>query len=196
MKTAAIALVTLAAFGAGLFGVKVFLPEAVPGGAALAAGDSTAVAAAAADSAAADSVAAAAAMSLRELAELRDQLAQTQERIPDLLERIDQLEEELTVRQDRQARAAELASSVGRLEDDELRAVLVQLDGRVLFDLYTQASPRNRTKMLAALPAGASAALVELIAQGPRRSRVAGRPTSSRPPRPATPPADSARVSA
>ena len=198
MKAAAITLVTLTAFGAGLYGVKVVLPEAAPGGAALAAGDSAAVAGVrpAADSVAADS--ADAKRSLRELAELRDLLAQTEERIPDLLQRIDQLEQELAVRQDRQERAKELASSVTRLEDAELRALLVQLDGRILVDLYTQASPRNRTKMLAALPAGASAALVELVAYGPQRARAPARSASSRSaaPRPAAPAADSSRASA
>ncbi|MDT7857331.1 hypothetical protein RQM47_11830 [Rubrivirga sp. S365] len=208
MKVAVILAITLAAFGAGLYGVKMVLPDAAEGGAELAAGDSAAVAATPEARArlAADSAATASQVTLDELGELRQQLASTQERIPTLLQRIDQLEQELTVRQDRQERAKELASSVSRLEDDELRDVLVQLDGRVLVDLYTQASSRNRTKMLAALPAGASAALVELVAYGSSRPRSAAparsassRSTSPRPapaPRPTTPPADSSRASA
>lgn len=177
MKNVAIIVVTVAAFAAGLFGIKMFLlPDGTPADGA------------AAELAAADSVTAAQALEeatgqpadslvalpfpnapIGELERLRAQLTLTQEQLPALLQRLDELESDLNAREERHERARELSNTVSRLEGEELTALLVQLDRRVLTDIYAQASPRNRSKLLQALPARAAAALVEQIASSSSR---------------------------
>ena len=184
MKNAVIGLVTLAAFAAGLFGIKMVLaPDAAaegdeldPAAALLAEGDTLS---------AADALEAATGLPLDsavalpfpdapigELERLRAQIALTQKEIPQLLERLDELEQQATARQERYEQAREIASSVSRLEDRDLRELLVRLDAGLLTDIYVQASARNRTKLLQALPASVGAALLEQIAYGSSRPRV------------------------
>lgn len=101
---------------------------------------------------------------------LREQLAMAQTQIPALLGRLDDLERALAGQAERRVRAQELSGTLGRLDDGELRALLGRLDADVLADVYTEASPRNRTKLLQALPASRGASLVERIAAGDRRA--------------------------
>ena len=173
MKLALVAILTLVAFAAGLFGMTKLLPQPPNPEAEAAAADSLTaaqllqdVAGTAADSLIQLSLPEA---SLDSLALLREQLALAQTQIPALLGRLTSLEEELQGQADRKARAEALSGTLSRLEDGELRALLMQLDADVLTDLYTEASPRNRTKLLQALPARRGAALVERIASGDRR---------------------------
>ncbi|NNF58193.1 MAG: hypothetical protein HKN04_08115, partial [Rhodothermaceae bacterium] len=162
MKVALIGLATLVAFAIGLFGIAMLLPE--PEAAALgepevaegleADGPTAAEAlgdlvGAQADSLIALGLPTATTDSLRLL---REQLAQAQAQIPELLARLDALEQAAEAQVDRQARAQALSATLSRLEDTELRALLSRLDSDVLADLYAEASARNRTKLLQALP--------------------------------------------
>ncbi|MFN3596095.1 MAG: hypothetical protein ACK41D_02350 [Rubricoccaceae bacterium] len=121
------------------------------------------------------------------LALLRKYVSDAQRALPRVLARIDTLEQALQARQDRQQRARELAATLPRLEDRELRSLLAQLDADVLVDIYAEASPRNRTRLLGALPAARGAALVERIAglergaPGPSDGAAVGPPPGARP---------------
>ncbi len=186
MKLALIGFLTVAAFGAGLFGVMALLP----------APPSPEDAAAEADSLTAaqllEEVAGVEADSLVQLelpdvaldsiATLREQLTLAQAQIPTLLARLGELEQTLQARADRLARAQALGGTLGRLEDAELRALLTQLDADVLADVYAEASPRNRVKLLQALPSRRGAALVERIAAGDRRPIPVETPPAAPPP--------------
>lgn len=189
MKNAAVIVVTLVAFAAGLFGIKMVLPQPAEAGeaeGAVAEAD-TLTAAQALEEATDQPVDSLVSLPIPdapvgEVERLKEQLTLAQDQIPVLLERLDQLEQELTARQDRYERAKALAGSIGRLEDDELRALLVQLDGGILAEIYIQASPRNRTKLLQVLPAKAGADLVERIAYGTGGGRARTSEPTSRPP--------------
>ena len=52
----------------------------------------------------------------------------------------------------RRAEARELATVVAKLEDAELRALVASLDADVLTLLYHEASARNKTRLLQAIP--------------------------------------------
>lgn len=183
MKIAVTVLLTLAAFGAGLFGMRTYLvqePDAADVAADLVAPEDTLMADEALENATGLPIDSLVAIQLPdapigELERLRAQIALTQEQLPALLARLDSLETAVVARQDRYERAREIAASLGTLEDDDLRDLLVHLNGRVLTDIYIHATPRNRTKMLRALPAQVAGALVEHIAEGPGRQRTAAR---------------------
>lgn len=182
MKLALTVILTLAAFAAGLFGMKTFMApapaeEPVDVGALVAAED-TLMADEALENATGLPVDSLVEIQLpdapvAELERLRAQIERTQEQLPRLLARLDSLEGAVVARQDRYERAREIAASLGSLEDDDLRDLLVHLNGRVLTDIYIHASARNRTKMLRALPAQVAGALVQHIAEGPGRQRAA-----------------------
>lgn len=186
MKLAITLVLTLAAFGAGLYGMKTYLvPEsetdaAVAGIDSLLAPEDTLSAADALENATGLPVDSVVTIELPdapvvELERLRAQIAQTQQQLPELLARLDELESAVTAREDRFERAKEIANSIGTLDEEQLRGVLLQLNGRVLTDIYLQSSTRNRTKMLRALPAQVAGALIEHIAEGPDSRRPAPR---------------------
>lgn len=60
-------------------------------------------------------------------------------------------------------RERELASALTKLDDDELRAVVLQLDEATLSRLYAEATPRNRTRLLASIPPERAAAFVRSL---------------------------------
>lgn len=53
---------------------------------------------------------------------------------------------------DQAARARELSGVISKLEDPELRALVSNLDSEVLSVLYREASARNKTRLLQAIP--------------------------------------------
>ena len=195
MKVAIVGLLTVVAFAIGLFGIAMLLPEGeapelgeTETAEAREAGGPTAAEAlndlvgTQADSLIALGLPTATTDSLRLL---REQLAQAQAQIPELLARLDALEQAAEAQVDRRARAQALSATLSRLEEAELRALLSRLDADVLADLYAEASARNRTKLLQALPASRGAALVERIAAGDRRAIPLER--AAVPPPPTTP---------
>lgn len=92
-----------------------------------------------------------------ELAEMQGQLAAAESRA-------DSLRTVIENRQDQEAAstttAAELATTVTKLDDDALGEVVQRLDGRSFVRLYQAASSRNRTRLLDALTPAQAAAFV------------------------------------
>lgn len=180
MKAVAILLATLAAFAAGLLGIKMVLnpgdaPEAV-----VAETEDAPTAAEALEEATGAPTDTLVTLSLpdapiEEVERLRAQIELTQQQLPVLLEQLYELEQQVAARQERYQRATEVASSVSKLEGEELRDILVHLDGALLTDIYVQASPRSRTKLLQALPAPAAAALIEWVTYAYGSSRPSRR---------------------
>ena len=91
-----------------------------------------------------------------------------------LLEQINGLNERLKTLEAQRVEVQDLSATIPKLKDKELKAILQQLDLNVLEMLYAEASGRNRTKMLQALPADRAANLVNFILDVPTSS---GTPT-------------------
>ena len=122
------------------------------------------------EGAASDSTAAAPrpAVDASEVAELTAQLADLQGRLEAAEARADSLRSQMAERQDRDdadleadaARAGELASTLAKMEDEPLGAVVQRLDGRSFTQLYQATSARNRRRLLDALTPTQAAAFV------------------------------------
>ena len=89
----------------------------------------------------------------------------------ELLEQLKALREQFEGQQTQGARAQELSTTLSKLEDKELARVVEQLDLAVLELLYKNASGRNRTRLLQAMPPQVAASFVQRLVL-PRRAAV------------------------
>lgn len=103
---------------------------------------------------------------------LQDSLLIVQERVAALMQeratflaQIEALREQLNQRQLQRAEVQELSTTLTKLEDRELSGVVAQLDGSVLEALFMEASTRNRTRLLQAMPAELAAQFVQRLVQ-------------------------------
>lgn len=163
---AVLSVVMLASIAAGgWFGVQLFLPPvetgADPGAAAA---DSTATAAL--DTAAVD------------LAPLRAEIEALTERLvvaeaaADSLR--DRLAQQSALADEARSDAGELATTLTKMEDAELEAVVQRLDGRSFVQLYEAASARNQVRLLGALTSEQAASFIRhQLPGGPARARAA-----------------------
>ncbi|WP_420456790.1 hypothetical protein [Rubrivirga sp.] len=119
---------------------------------------------AAADDTTAPSDSSAVAAAPGEVAALSQELAQMQGQLAAAEARADSLRDVIEGRQDGEAEssttAAELATTVTKLDDDALGEVVQRLDGRSFVRLYQAASARNRSRLLDALTPAQAAAFV------------------------------------
>ncbi len=112
----------------------------------------------------------------RLLASVREENKGLKSRLEDLQRQVDSL-------QARQVKASDVASTLTKLEDRELSNIVQQLDLELVNLLYQHASPKNQSRLLAAMPADRAARLVRnLIKPG----------SVSEPPREAGPPVSEA----
>lgn len=76
--------------------------------------------------------------------------------------------------------AGELATTVTKMEDAELEAVVQRLDGRSFVQLYEAASARNQVRLLGALNAEQAASFIRhQLPGGPARARAVARADST-----------------
>ncbi len=148
MKTALLTLgLTAVFFGAGIAAMRMMAPEP--------AADAEAAAVAAADSTQADSAS---------VAGFADELAQLQGRLAEAEARADSLRRLMDERQEAEAasttEAAELATTLTKMDEDALAAIVQRLDGRSFVTLYGAASARNKGRLLDALTPTQAAAFV------------------------------------
>lgn len=166
---------SLAAFAASLAGTYVLMPMVAPDlveaerlladslAADSLAADSLALEALAADSLRrADSLSMAAALSAPP--EPSDSLATLQQRLAEYEAQIGALQTEIGTTRAQRARASDLASTLIKLEDGDLARVLARLDFDVLMVLYTEASARDRARLLGALEPSRTALFVRRVA--------------------------------
>ncbi len=184
-----IALGSVAAFLASLAGTYVLMPMVAPGvvEAERMRADSLAAASLAADSVAlgaldADSLRAADSLALTSAApsllpdgeaSSADSLAALHERLAAYEAQIGALQSEVGATKAQRARAADLASTLIKLEDGDLARVLARLDLDVLTVLYTEASARDRARLLGALEPSRTALFVRRAAAASTRPSVA-----------------------
>ena len=100
--------------------------------------------------------------------QLRDSLSTLQDSLSTLTadsraltEERDALQERVKSLESSQAKAADIGNTLTKLEDEELRAVLNELDMRVYEMLYNEVSGRNRARLLQSLPPDKAAQLVD-----------------------------------
>lgn len=95
---------------------------------------------------------------------LADELAQMQHRLAEAEARADSLRRVMAERQEAdetaETSAAELATTLTKMEDESLAAIVQRLDGRSFVKLYEAASSRNRGRLLDALTPTQAAAFV------------------------------------
>lgn len=65
--------------------------------------------------------------------------------------------------QAQQQQIDEMATAIGRMEDEALRALIAQMDDASLTRLYTASTGRNRTRILAAIPPERAARFVRSL---------------------------------
>jgi len=82
-----------------------------------------------------------------------------------LLDEIKALQAQQKEQQALQGSVQELSTTLTKLEDKELASVLAQLDVSVLEALYKQASARNRTRLLQAMPPPVAADFIRRLVQ-------------------------------
>jgi flagellar motility protein MotE (MotC chaperone) len=92
----------------------------------------------------------------RRLHEMNTAFTSLQGEAEGLVERVNDFE---TV----QVQTEDLSKTLTKMEDKELRAIVQQLDPEVLATLYKQASGRNRTRLLQALPPTQAAQFVHRL---------------------------------
>lgn len=145
MKTVLITLgLSAVFFGIGLLATRVVVPRVMAHRAAEAAADSAAEAADLAP--------------LAEAVENVDaRLEAAQEQADSLRHVVDGHEAEYA---DAEADAAALATTLTRLEDDALGAIVQRLDGHSFTKLYDAATPRNRSRLLDALTPDQAASFI------------------------------------
>ena len=125
-----------------------------------------------------DSTAAAHPVEAADVAALRTQLSQLQTQLARAEARADSLHQLIEGRQSDDeedgTQAAELATTLTKLDDDALSEVIQRLDGRTFVRLYEAASPRNRGRLLDALTPAQAAAFVrhQLPGGGPMPATV------------------------
>ena len=94
---------------------------------------------------------------------LNDRLSQEQLQKDTLLIRIQTMEQRWVELAARYAEASQMSSTITKLEDKELAALLGQLEDDVLESMYIEASARNRARLLQMLPAEKAATLVHRL---------------------------------
>lgn len=87
-------------------------------------------------------------------------LAGATEENKSLKKQMDALQAEVKALRVRQAEASSVGATLSKLEDKELSKIVSQLDLDTLNLLYQQASPRNQSRLLAAMSADRAARLV------------------------------------
>ena len=85
-----------------------------------------------------------------------------------LLAQVEALQEQSQNQQTQRTAAQELSATLAKLEDKELAGVVEQLDVAVLEALYTQASGRNRARLLQAMRPKVAASFVNNLVQSGR----------------------------
>ena len=95
------------------------------------------------------------------LGRLATQVASLDRERSELLTRLGNLERELEEVQTRRSDASELSATLTRLEEIELQNILSLVDERTLAQLYHEATGRNKTRILSALPSDRAARLVQ-----------------------------------
>ena len=95
-----------------------------------------------------------------------------------LLAQIKALQEQSQNQQTQQTAAKELSATLTKLEDKELASVVEQLDVAILEIIYTQASGRNRTRLLQAMRPEVAALFVSNLVQ-PGRAVVTPAPDTT-----------------
>lgn len=99
-----------------------------------------------------------------------------------LLDQIKALQARVQTQQSQEAEAQGLSATLAKLEDKELAGVVEQLDMAVLQILYKQASARNRTRLLQAMPPPVAATFVQSLVQPGRAAATTPPDTTSRTP--------------
>ncbi len=198
MKKAIIAVVAgLVAFVAGLAGSYFAMPSIAPSvvETALLSADSLAatpppdsLALALPDSLLADTSALGASTQQALVAALRDSLAEARQHVQRMEDERSALLERLDATRRGQATATKspvaqgtieaLSTTLAKLEDKELAAILQQLDLNVLEMLYARASARTRPRLLRALPPDAAARFVRRLTGAPPPPDTTTAPTS------------------
>lgn len=180
-----LAAAVLSAFAVGLAVTYFALPTLAPGRVAqadsLAAATDTA--AALATKAHGDSTATRADSSPAERP-LRDSLLKVEERLRQatgeaavLRAQTETLRNQLSAVQSRRMNAGEIGSALAKMEEDELNALLREVDLQVLEQLYREASGRARTRLLRSMsPARAARFVNRLVDEPPARQTSAASP--------------------
>jgi outer membrane murein-binding lipoprotein Lpp len=175
--------VGMIAFVVGLVGTYIALPMVAPGvTSSLAPADSTVAAdsvaattdlprplpnGAAPDSASTDQPEPSLA-SVDAIESLRDSLAMMQDSVQTLAateetltREVDALRDQVQSLQATQAKAAEMAKTLTKLEDEALQSVLQELDMRIFQMLYAESTGRTQARLLQALPPERAARVVD-----------------------------------
>ena len=98
------------------------------------------------------------------LDQVNELLASEQQVKTDLMARIEEIEMGWKKLQEKYDEARQLSGTLAKLEDNELEALLSQLEPDVIESMYLEASSRNRTRLLQMLPADKAAQLVHTLA--------------------------------
>lgn len=99
------------------------------------------------------------------------------EAVADSLRRL--LDQQSAAAESARADAGELATTLTKMEDDELSGVVQRLDGRSFVQLYEAASARNQVRLLGALTSEQAAAFIRhQLPGGPARARASADTTS------------------
>jgi hypothetical protein len=98
------------------------------------------------------------------LQDVHQQVASDQEMQKQLLQRVEAMEAQWAALQKRFDEAKQMSGTIGKLEDNELKALLSQLELPVLEALYLEASARNRTRLLQMMPSDKASTLVSKLA--------------------------------
>ncbi|MDX1532209.1 MAG: hypothetical protein R3362_11835 [Rhodothermales bacterium] len=179
-------LAALAAFLAGLGGTYVLLPVVAPEVAEARRLQSDSLAVLAADSVAVADSALAGALPLppdapADSTDAADAPpAAPDPRVAELEARVDDLNAQLAARTEQAARAQELASTLTKLEDGELEAILAELDTEILTLLYEAGSAREQARLLKALKPQRAARFVQHLAASELASATSAPPPQRR----------------
>ncbi|ARA94782.1 MAG: hypothetical protein D6685_19670 [Bacteroidetes bacterium] len=94
---------------------------------------------------------------------LREELKASKETLQSLQRQVQAMQQRWSELERRRQEASRLSGTLTKLEDAELGAVLEQLDLSVLEMLYIEASGRNRTRLLQAMPPERAALVVRKL---------------------------------
>lgn len=110
---------------------------------------------------------------------LRQRLQQSEKARTLLKDRLATMQQEQAAAGARQAEAGALSSTLAKLEDRELQALLAQLDMDILGVIYRESSGRNRARLLQAMAPDRAARFVQDLVQStpPEASGAEAEPT-------------------
>lgn len=111
------------------------------------------------------------------LATLHAELEAGAETSASLRQDVEALRAQLDERERRRAQAEDLSQRLARIEDRELEAIMKQLDTKTLEHLYREATGRNRTRLLQAMPADRAARFVNRLVSNATASDAPDEPT-------------------